>query len=365
MNFFFLANYFTIFIAQVIIILFVVFALLLLTLKYKHALNFPQPIKDWLPLIEVLLSFLIMLTLSSLFYYHFTDGIVKELYIINSNGKTRLTVWLKRQYHFGHTSLVRSTRLKSYDLQSGENIGKADLTFWTYYRDYEIFEPFGAKAWAYSKRTGIALLDMAAPKIIADHKKILKLNPQLGGMVQPFYGDYFYDPVSHGMQVKSRYGQYFRINPDLTATALKEFAINYIPKYDYWSLDYSKEGEGKTLRHVSVSYNPLVKKPLFIGPKVLKELNKKFADRKTTWLLHYSALYDEYDTLLSYMDKNGQEIKRINLSKLLKFKNAKAYASFTQDSEILVFVSKGGASLSALRADPVSGEILGMIDYLK
>jgi hypothetical protein len=260
---------------------------------------------------------------------------------------------------------VGSTRLITYDLKSGETLGKADLTFWTFYRDYEIFGPFDAKAWGYSRKNGIALLDMATPKIIANQKKILELNPQLGGMIQPFYGDYFYDPISHGMQVKSRSGEYFRINSDLTITPLKEFAINYIPKPEYWTFDYSKEGEGKTLRRLSVSFDPLVKKPLLISPKIIKELNKKFADKETVWVLHYSKLFGDFDVLLSYMDEKGQEIKRINLSKILKFKNAKAYATFSKDNEVLVFVSKGGFTLSALRTNPVSGEIIGRIDFLK
>lgn len=294
---------------------------------------------------------IISLTFSWFYIRQVTRPKVKELYILNQNNQPRLTVWL-------------TTKLKTFDLKTGQSIGQLNLVWGYGARNYQIFGPFGNKAWGYVKKTGLVLIDMTKPSLIATEKDILRKNPKLGKVFRLNYGDYIYDPVAHGIQVIAQDGRYFRINPNLTTTHLKRFAYHYIPKHEYWTFDLDSASAGKTLRRRGAPKTNS-KKAVLLGPAIIKELNKKAVANNKVWVLHYSTMFGPYDLYISYMNAKGQELNRINLTKLLKDKNAKPVAILTRNKEILVFVTKGSYTLTALRADPVTGKIRSRIDYIK
>jgi len=295
--------------------------------------------------------FIISLIFSGLYIRHATRDKVKELYVFDQKGNPRLTVWL-------------TTKLKTFDLETGKLIGELGLVWGRSARNYKIFGPFGNKAWGYVKKTGLVLLDMTKPSLIANEKDILKKNPQLGKVFRLIRGDYIYDPVTHGIQVIGQDGGYFRINSDLNTTPLKRFAYHYIPKAEYWTFDQDRNSAGKILRRRGA---PRLnsKKAVLLGPAIIKELNKKAVANNKVWVLHYSTMFGPYDLFISYLNANGQELNKINLSKLLKDNKPKPIATLTRKNEILVFVTKSGYTLTALRTDPATGKLKGRIDYIK
>lgn len=104
--------------------------------------------------------------------------------------------------------------------------------------------------------------------------------------------------------------------------------------------------------------------PLLIAPKLVPELNKKVAaNSQKVWVIHYSTYLGDYDTYLSYIDSNGQELNRINLRQMFKAKDATALATLTRKNETLVFITRQGYTLIALKANPATGKIMGRIDY--
>lgn len=82
--------------------------------------------------------------------------------------------------------------------------------------------------------------------------------------------------------------------------------------------------------------------------RILPEYNKKLE------LDHVNEILPKPDNSL----KNSIDIK-----KYFKHKKARIYTIFEQDNETLVFVTIGGYTLSALRVDAKTKEVLGRIDY--
>jgi len=104
--------------------------------------------------------------------------------------------------------------------------------------------------------------------------------------------------------------------------------------------------------------------PPLIAPKLVKEMNKKVAAKNNkVWVIHYSTYLGDYDTYLSYIDSNGNELNRINLRKIFKDKYVTAQATLTQKNQTLVFITRQGYTLSALKADPATGKIRGRVNY--
>jgi hypothetical protein len=302
------------------------------------------------------ISFLVVFGLSAclgwVLYYQLSDGAVKELYILNS----RITVWL-------------DLRLKTFDLKSGKFMGQADLLKWRKpSRDYQIFGPVDNKAWGYSRENGLALLDMVKPERLADEKDILEKNPQLGETFSPRPGDYVYDPITYSIQVIAQDGSLFRVDSNLVAAPVRNFTSHSPGRKKtgkHWTFDQARQSAGETVREIGAPSSNS-KKTVLLLPEFIHELNQKAAAKSNkVWVLHFSALYGDQEPLLSYMDSQGREINRINLHKLFNDKKTKPVATLVQGNETLVFITKRGFTLTALRTDSITGKILGRIEYIK
>lgn len=132
-----------------------------------------------------------------------------------------------------------------------------------------------------------------------------------------------------------------------------------------WYYNWAKGSEGKhySFRDVKV---PVSARPAYLlKPEVVRELNPKAKGRKKAWVQHSTTLYGPQTYLVTYIDQYGQELNKIDLNKMFKDKKTKAIATLSNDDEILLFISRNGFDLTALRTDPGTGKILGRIEYLK
>jgi len=224
---------------QTFTLIFLLFSSLFISVAIEKKLNVSENITKIITVITVLAIMLFVFGGSRLIRDHFNYGNIKKLYIVNTKAGPRLAVLFSREEHrrFG---IFHTPRIATYDLNQGTLIG----SIWPSNKNpadhYLIYGPFGQKAWGYSYRPGIVLLDLATPKVLAGRKEILARNPQLGGSYKKVFSDYLYDPVTHSIQVMNPKGQYFRINPDLKAIRINTYAARRNPRG--WAIN---------LRHLS------------------------------------------------------------------------------------------------------------------
>jgi hypothetical protein len=351
------------FILQVAAITFLIWLFLFFFMRLEEKFKLP----DWFRTISVVLSIALGIGIGFLgvflFRYYFADGEIRQLYLVNPNGSPRLTVLLVRE-ESGKVSTWYNPKLKTFDLETGKFIGRKLLYYRSYSDDYDIYGPVGKIAWGISSKTGIQLLDMSKPAVIGNQKEILAKNPQLGGSFELIYGD-IYDPSTNGIQVVTRNGNYYRINPDLSATRIKDIYMSSYNRQTYWHSEPVPGRDAETLHYRSASPGPESKPTIFISPQLVREMNWKARGKDKTWVVHYSTYIGDYDTLLSYIDKNGRELNRINLRKMFKNKYVKVLATLTRENDMFVFISVRGYTLSALRTDLNTGKILERINYLR
>ena len=337
----------------------------------------------------------------------FHQGGIRKLFILNKYGKPQLTVWLTR-YFSKRVGYECDQRLRCFDLTSGKTLKYIQMSKKYYDNDYRIYWLSDQYAWGYSKKTGIQLLDLVKPQIIAEEKEILSRNPELGNSIKLLYEDYLVDPYTHGIHVETEEKKIYRLDPDLTAKHVTKDSLTgpvtsieitvkdnkifqkrvnsggdnksiYSDKEKYkidpnlfqkdWIFTEVKASLGKTINKKG---NTLSNDSVYLlEPQFLEELNLSPIIKNKIWIAHKSAIYGEYDSLVSFVDANGNELNRINLYEVFKNKKANVLATYTQDKEVLIFVGIGhsyrvdakGFSLIALRTDPNTGQISDKIQY--
>ena len=337
----------------------------------------------------------------------FYQGGIKKLFIINKNNTPQLTVWFTR-IHSKRFGTDYDQRLRCYELESGRSLDYIQMLKRYYDDDYRIYWLSGQYAWGYSRKTGIQLLDLVKPELVAEEKEILSRNPELGNSIKLLYEDYLVDPYTHGIHVETKDKKIYRLDPDLTAKHVTKDSLTgpitsfeitvkdnmifqktvnnggnnkstYSDKKKYkvdpnlfqkdWIFGFLKASLGKKIskRGFQLSKDSVI----LLEPEFIDELNLELVNKNKIWILHKSTIYDKYDPLISFIDANGTELNRINLYDILKNKKIKVLATFTQDNEILVFIGIGysyrvnvdGFSLMALKTNPDTGEITGEIKY--
>jgi hypothetical protein len=354
------------FYAEVIVSLIILLGAIFILDKLRARLRISESVGKPVIFIILMAIFLGAIFVPNALRSYVIDGNVEELFIIHENNNPLLIVRFSRP-NYQRGSIVGYThRIKTFELLSGNYLGRLEMAKSVHSYEYNIYGPFGTLAWGINSTTGLQLLDLARPALVAGEAEILAKNPQLGKKIRFVFVDNIYDPVKHTIQAIAPDSRYFRIFPDLKAVAAQRYLRPYSPTPDYWSFSWAPGAERETVRYRYASKSPQAKKVEFISPKLVKELNPKALARKKTWVKHQSSFLKGSDLLLSYVDEHGQELNRINLNQALKEKKeVMAINSFSSEGEILLFVSRRGLTLSALRTDPNSGEILGKIDYFK
>lgn len=302
-------------------------------------------------------------------------GGIKKLFILNKNNTPQLTVWFTRIYleRFGSDF---DQRLRCYELKSGNALDYIQMSKRYYTDDYRIYWLSGNYAWGYSNKTSIQLLNLIKPEVIADEKQILERNPELGNSIRLLDEDILIDPMTHGLHIETKDNKIYRIDINLNATEIDRVLfennstsakINIFQQN--WIFNNVKGTLGKNLNKKGIK---LSKDCVYLlKPEFIEELNFNSPVKNKIWISHKSAIFDKFDPLISLIYADGKELNRINLYEVFKNKKAKVLATFTQDKEILIFISIGhsnyadikGFKLIAIRTDSKTGKIIGKINY--
>ena len=297
------------------------------------------------------------------------DSEISYVFIQEKDNETRLVAWFTRVDHPAGISTAYSHRLKSYNINNGRQVGRQNLLRRSWINDYSIYGPFDNKAWGYSHKSGVQLLDLYEPKILYTNKEILARNPQLGAKINIYEGSYYsvYEPGSHGIYVVSANGKIYRITPDLKAVFAEDIAIETIKEdKDYsrkWLIRDIKDTDAKFVHAEGARLSSDSK--AFISPKKVEYLDAFSQKNDKIWIMHLSSNETDADCLISYINENGQEIKCINLREIFKNKKAKPYFALIRDNEVYIYITCSYYTLTALRTDIKKGDITGRINYFK
>ena len=312
------------------------------------------------------ISFFVYLFFNATIY--FTDGEIVDVFIYNENNDKRLSIFFKavdipKTHEFGY-------RLKTYEINTGNLTGKENLVKGNVY-DFRIYAPFNNKAWAYSKKSGVLLLDLYQPKILKTNMDILKQNPELGTEIRIYEEKYpvpAYDPVTHGLFIVNDQGSIFRITPDIKAESvnysIKKKKRYYSRSSKKWVFKTNKDIFTQSKIHredVKLSSNSKT----FISPEIVEYWDDTSQKTGNIWIMHWSSEERKADHLASYINKYGEELSCINLSQIFKNKRVKPYFAIMHEGNILLYVTSLHYTLSALRTDIKDGHVLGRINYFK
>lgn len=153
----------------------------------------------------------------------FNDGRINQLYI--NDDPPRLAVWFTRTDSIELANYY-AHRLKTFDLEKGTLLGRLDLAKWEGINDFELFGPFDGKAWGYSKKTGVRLLDLFQAKVLFSQEEILKRHPELAKPLKA----YAFDPQTNMLYMVAANGKFYGIYPDLKVLPLRVDVAVLYPK---------------------------------------------------------------------------------------------------------------------------------------
>lgn len=131
-----------------------------------------------------------------------------------------------------------------------------------------------------------------------------------------------------------------------------------------WTFDWADMSECKLARFRGVNRPPSAEPALLLNPEFIQELNPRAAGRKKVWLQHQSALFGPSTSLLTYVDEWGQALSELDLNRMFEDEKTRAIATLSQGDGVLVFITRDGLDLTALKTDPETGRILSRIEYL-
>ena len=115
-------------------------------------------------------------------------------------------------------------RLASFDLNTGVPVGSTTLVGKWYNSEYRLFRSAGRRAWGFSGKAGLQLLDLASPAVIAGERKILARNPELGGQIRLYGGSDVYDCQTNTIYVTAGDARIYGINDRQEA-----FPVAHVP----------------------------------------------------------------------------------------------------------------------------------------
>ncbi len=354
----------------------VAFLVVGVVMKLDKKDRFPSSLYVFLLFGTGILSFLFINNLVS----NYIHGFLREIYVYPHQGAYYLTVLNDVQYSRGRSAgLAYEQYLETYELTTGKCIGTKkmdDLKVETHFR---IYWNGGVRAWAFSSRKGLRLTELPTLKILATKQEIVEMNPDLHGTLKLNPNGSVYDPLHNAMILQSAKGKLFVLDDQLHLRSVKgvpDFSAYLYKKQIWqfkkqWRFSYVKN---QNARFVHVKGTPVSKtSPALLKPYFIPEFNLKRQKKSRVWVAHQSALYKDKQILLSYLDRNGQEINRINVSKLLNNKRIiKILGIYSLKDSAYVFVGIGRVkfwdevlmfSLYALNVDNKTGRLIKKITY--
>jgi hypothetical protein len=290
--------------------------------------NLKERIKGVLITGGVVLCVFISLGSLYLVYQRFVHGAIRYSYLVNRGGEEHLVVWLTRQETRAGVATSYTQRYMSFDIHTGKSLDRIDAVKSAPINDYWIYGPFGTQLWTYCEKSGLLLLDIFKPEVLANSNDILDKNPELRPIIKVSSDRYeeFYDRENHTFSVADARGEIYRVAPDLTIEPAREPASRR---------HHTHEGSTRILWY-------------------WKNMKQDTAKR---WEI-------QGENILIYLDESGRELNRIDLSELFH-PDTRPYTLLHRKHESLILVTRDWYTLSAIRTDPETGKVLGIINYFK
>ncbi len=299
-------------------------------------------------------------------------GYLNQIFIVRANGKTYLTAHtIIRHRHRVGSDYVH--RLESFDLESGMQLGRLFLGKVDVDDTYRFYWAGGKKAWGFSRKTGLMLLDLTQLAVLATEADIIQRNADLALDEKLRLARDGFNPRTQEISIYSG-GRLYSLNHDLKARPLPRpvfFSDLSSLQWQFktrWALVPVKNAMGRRLHRKNTPFSDNAAK--LLQAKFLPELNLRAPEKLRLWVEHQTTLYRNAQPLLSYIDAEGKEIKRIHLSKRFSGKPGRALGTYSEAGRMFVFVGVGQIkrdflvySLSALKVNPRTGEILEVITY--
>jgi hypothetical protein len=304
-------------------------------------------------------------------------GGIKGLYIFKTEKHSQLTVWFTRIHNAPRIPGVcyYDQRLTTFNMNNGKILNNIEMSKKDTNHDYRILQISRNFAWGFSNKTGLQLLDMQKPELVADKNDILLQNNEIGDYIKLYHDDYVIDPVTKGIHIQTKEYKTYRVGTDLkihkaNERLLKKSYIYNENLFQYeWIYSFVNANTGKKIykKGFQLSDDSVI----LLKSEFIDELNPKSVTKNKIWIKHKSAIYDNYDLLLSLIDTKGRELAQINLFKYFKNKKIHILGTYTQNKEVLIFIGIGkthladikGFTLFALKTDPNTGKIIDKIKY--
>ncbi len=293
------------------------------------------------------------------------NGAIKQVFCLTDGRQAKLAVWFSRDEWLREQICT----LRSFDLESGRHLGRVQLIKWYWRRDYRIWGPFdGGKAWGYSFKRGLNLIDLGRARILADEKAILERNPQLGGALaltrHPF------DRATSTMAVVGNQGRIFFIGPDLKAASYSKPAKRNSTAEEGagvpWYLVAVKGTGGKVIHRQGQT--PAPDALVMFKPVVVTRWGRQAKDWDRIWVRHLQRQGDKDAKIVSLLDSRGREIARLRVQEYFPA-NTEPYALTLWDGRLYMFFGRTWRghyySLTALCLDRGTGQVNRKIDYFK
>jgi len=348
MNYFLNIHDYILFYASILlstIVLFILLFILVSIIKHFHLSKY------FLYVIAIIFTLiLIFFNPGNKILNRYNQGFVRELFITSQDeNNPLLSVWLTRTVTYKAKNYYQ--HLQNFSLKSGKKLESLELIDSDLSNNYQFYWTKGEKeAWGYRPNSDvegeyIQHIDLIKPEVI-DNPNLLP-NP----------------------------------NPPL----LSSWSSRENTKKEGWLITSASNDAGKII--TSSNNKSHGDSTTLYKPEFIEELNTDLNSKDKIWITHRSSILDDYDQLISYLSADGTEINKINLNKYFETKKIKknnsykiinaemieVITSYTFKDNIYIFTVRGknypserqDFTLTALRTDKETGEILEQIDYIK
>ena len=350
---------------------------LLTKIDRKHSIN------NWIFFLIIIFSFGIGVFFAWNLLSHLKHGRMQKLYVYPHKNTVYLSTlnYMKGGTRRGTSPPKYAFFLETYELPSGKSAGSIYLGNERYSYRFRIFWNGGAKGWVVDYYQKILLLDLSIPAVVATDTEIVQRYPSLGDSLTLPPEPPEYNPIHNWLYVVSPGGKRFALDENLhllSPTKRESFThVLYQNKIWRFKKDWSlvPVPKKKTYR-VHCGNTPFSgKSKEFIKPRFIPELNLNVREKERIWIMHKSAFFRNVETLLSYVNKSGEEINHISLSQLFDGKPVQALGSYSGDAQSFIIIGVGlynllsveqefvPLSLYALQVDNRTGEVIKLICY--
>ena len=350
---------------------------LLTKIVRKHSIN------NWIFFFIIIFSFGSGVFFAWNLLFHLKHGRMRKIYVYPHKDTVYLSAfnYMKSGGRRGATPPKYTFYEETYELTSGKSVGAIYLGKEKSSDRFRIYWNGSEKAWCVDYPQKVLLLDLSAPQVVATESNILQRYPSLGAKLTLAPEPLEYNPIHNWLYVVSPQGKRFALdeNLHLISPAKSESFTDSLYQNRIWQFKkrWSLVQVPKKMTY-RVRFDKTMlsgRSKAFIKPRFIPELNLNVREKDRVWITHKSALFKNVETLLSYVNKSGEEINRVSLSRLFDGKPVQALGSYSGNDQSFIIIGIGlydlfsanqefvPLSLYALVVDNRTGEVIKIICY--